>query len=543
MSSAYPELKLHENFVKTVLALEEERFQKVFQQGSAILDEGLAKGGALPGKLAFKLWDTYGFPLEITSEIARERGINVDVEGFETEMEAQRERGRSAGKFGGDRSKIKVYESLAVGSTQFLGYRQLAAETVVVGLITNDEATSEAKEGQQVEIVLRETPFYPEGGGQIGDAGEISGPSGEIKINDTQTVLPGLIVHFGEMLQGAVSLGQTVSGYVHPVRREDTARNHTATHLMHAALRQVLGTHVRQAGSLVAPERLRFDFTHPKPVDRDEMELVQRLVNEKIRSNARVQSSEDDYTRAIERGALAFFGDKYEQQVRLVEIANGATFSFEVCGGTHVTSTGEIGSVYVLSEQGIGSGIRRLEAVSGRAAEQIVWDRFGREERVAQVLQSSPSDVEDRVVKLVQENDRLRREIEAIGRKSALLSAENLLKMRVEVDGVPIVAARAQASDSDGLREVGDWLRSKLGSGVIVVGAVLNDRPQIVAMVTQDLIGKGLNAAVIAKQASKVMQGGGGGRPEVAQAGGKLAEKLDDALPAVEDIVRDTLAG
>jgi alanyl-tRNA synthetase len=541
MGPAYPELTLHDNFVKTVLKLEEDRFQQVFLSGNAFLAGELDKGGDLAGELAFKLWDTYGFPLEITSEIARERGVEVDVAGFEAAMEAQRERGRAAGKFGGDRSKIKVYESLAVGATVFLGYGQLAAETVVVGLIADDEVVGEVTEGQTVEIVLRETPFYPEGGGQVGDAGEVSAPNGELTINDTQTVLPGLIVHFGEVKQGTVRLGETVSGYVHPVRREDTARNHTATHLVHAALRQVLGTHVRQAGSHVAPDRLRFDFTHPKAVDREEMELVQRLVNEKIRANARVQSSEDEYTHAIERGALAFFGDKYEAKVRLVEIANGTTFSFEVCGGTHVRATGEIGTVYVLTEQSIGSGIRRLEAVSGRNAERTVWDRFGREERVARALETSAGDVEERVRRLMEENDRLRREVESASRANALQSAAGLLDAKQDISGVAVIAARAGASDSDGLREVGDWLRSKLGSGVVVVGAVLNDRPQIVAMVTKDLIERGLDASTIARGAAKVMQGGGGGRPDVAQAGGKLADKLDDALAQVPGLVKSGL--
>ncbi len=543
MGGAYPELRLHENFIKTVLGLEEERFQQVFQQGQAILSDGLSEHpDRLPGELVFRLWDTYGFPVEITSEIARERGAEVDVAGFEAEMEAQRERGRAAGKFGGDRSRIRLYESLAVGSTGFLGYSQLAAESVVVGLIADDEVAGEVSEGQAIEIVLRETPFYPEGGGQIGDAGEMSGPEGEIKIHDTQTVMPGLIVHFGEVAQGTVSLGQTVSAYVHPVRREDTARNHTATHLVHAALRQVLGTHVRQAGSLVAPDRLRFDFTHPKAVDRDEMELVQRLVNEKVRSNAQVQSSEDDYTHAIERGALAFFGDKYEQRVRLVEIANGATFSFEVCGGTHVRATGEIGTVYVLSEQSIGSGIRRLEAVSGRAAERTVWERFGREDRVAHALQVGAAEVEERVRRLMEENDRLRRQAEAAERQSALSAAEALLDERADVEGVPVIAARAAAADMDGLREVGDWLRGKLGSGVVVLGAEVKGRPQLVAMVTADLVERGLDAAAIAKGTARLMGGGGGGGPEVAQAGGKAADRLDDALSEVQGLVRAALS-
>ncbi len=545
MKSAYPELNLHENFIKTVLSLEEKRFTNVFQQGHIILEEALQKSinekFNLSGAIAFKLWDTYGFPLEITLEIASERNIGVDIDAFNVEMENQKKRGRASGKFDDDRSKIKVYENLSIGSTQFLGYKQLAADTVVVGLICNDETVTQVKKDKSVEIVMRETPFYPEGGGQIGDGGQISGPTGEIEINDTQTVIPGLIVHFGKVIEGAINLGDKVGAYVHPIRREDTARNHTSTHLVHAALRQVLGTHVRQAGSYVAPDKLRFDFTHPQPVTKKEMKLVQKLVNEKIRANASVQSSEDEYTQAIERGALAFFGDKYEQKVRLVEIANGATFSFEVCGGTHVRSTGEIGSVYILSEQSIGSGIRRLEAVSGRASEEIAWDVLQTQEKVSQLLKISTNEIEDRIEKLVEEITQLRRRTEDVERNTALSSVAHLIDDKQTINGISVIAKRVDAPDQDTLRNIGDWLRDKLVSGVVVVGSVINDRPQLVAMVTKDIIDKGLDASKIAKESAKVMQGGGGGRADLAQAGGKLVDKLDDALLKVPNIIEESL--
>ena len=545
MKSVYPELNLHENFIKTVLSLEEKRFTNVFQQGYLILDEALEAAiqnkTDLSGELAFKLWDTYGFPLEITLEIASEKDVSVDVDSFNTEMESQKKRGRASGKFDDDRSKIKVYESLSVGSTQFLGYKQLAADTVIVGLLCNDENVSEVKQGESIEIVMRETPFYPEGGGQVGDGGQLSGANGEIEINDTQTVMPGLIVHFGKVKQGNFTLGEKVGAYVHPVRREDTARNHTSTHLVHAALRQVLGTHVRQAGSYVASDKLRFDFTHPQAVTLKEMKLVQKLVNEKIRANARVQSSEDEYTKAIERGALAFFGDKYEQKVRLVEIANGATFSFEVCGGTHVKSTGEIGSMYILSEQSIGSGIRRLEAISGRESERMAWDILQRQEKVSQLLQASSNEIESRIEKLVEENNQLKKRTEESERKSALNSVAKLLEDTQTISGVSVLSQRVEAPDQDTLRNIGDWLRDKLGSGVVVVGAVINDRPQLVAMVTKDLISQGLDASNIAKESAKLMKGGGGGRADVAQAGGKLADKLDEALGKVPDIIKSSI--
>ena len=312
--------------------------------------------------------------------------------------------------------------------------------------------------------------------------------------------------------------------------------------MLHAALRQVLGLHVRQAGSLVAPDRLRFDFTHVQAVTDDEMWQVQLLVNEKIRQNARVLNDEDSYQEAIRRGALAFFGDRYDERVRLVEIANGDTFSFEVCGGTHVDRTGEVGAVYVLGESSIGAGMRRIEAISGRAAERMVWERFRREERLAQTLQTTPAELESRVAALTAELDAMHREREAMERRLALQSAESLLSDAQDVEGVTVLSARAQAANADGLREMGDYLRDKLGSGVVVLGAVVNNRPMLVAMATQDLVkGRGVNAADIARAAARHVGGGGGGRPDVAQAGGRDASKLDAALQSVPNLVREAV--
>jgi alanyl-tRNA synthetase len=339
-----------------------------------------------------------------------------------------------------------------------------------------------------------------------------------------------------------VALGETVEAYVDPIKREDTARNHTATHLLHAALRQILGAHVRQSGSLVAPDRLRFDFTHIQPLTDEEIWQVQWLVNEKIRQNARVLKGEDSYTAAIRRGALAFFGDKYGDTVRLVEIANGETFSFEVCGGTHVERTGEVGAVYILGESSIGAGIRRLEATSGRAAEKLVWERFQREERLARKLQTTPAELEAKLQSLMDELDQLRREKETLERKASLQSAEGLLAARQEVNGVNVLAARATVSSLDYLREVGDWLRDKLGSGVVVLGAVLDERPVMVGMVTPDLVSRGFSASDIVREAAKTIQGGGGGRPDIAQAGGRRADKLDEALSRVPELVREKSA-
>ena len=538
MGPVYPELRNHRDFILTVLGLEEERFQQAFQNGYAVLIDELEAAGSLSGGVVFRLWDTYGFPVEITQEIARERGVEVDMEGFEREMEDQRERARAASQFGGDRAKIRVYEGLGVGSTKFLGYEKLTASSVAVGLISDGQAASDVLEGQEAEVVLVETPFYAEGGGQVGDAGELVGPNGRIEVHDTQMVMTDVIAHFGTVVEGSVATGDTLDALVDPIRREDTARNHTATHMLHAALRQVLGAHVRQAGSLVAPDRLRFDFSHVKQVTRDELQQVQLLVNEKIRQNARVLREEDAYASAINRGALAFFGDKYGETVRLVEIANGETFSFEVCGGTHVAQTGELGAVYVLGESSIGAGMRRIEAVSGRAAERLVWERFNSEESLAQRLQTTLPGLESRVESLLGELEDLRREKASAERRLSLQAAEALLDSSQVVDGVTVLAARTSASSTDALRDVGDWLRDKLGSGVVVVGSVVNSKPFLVAMVTPDLVAKGFDASEIAGGAAKAIQGGGGGRPDVAQAGGRRADKLDEALRLVPELVR-----
>ena len=543
MGQVYPELRNHDNFIKTVLGLEEDRFQQAFQNGYSILSDALEEGKTLEGEIVFRLWDTYGFPVEMTAEIAREHGMEVDLEGFEKEMAAQRERARSTAQFGGDRAKIRVYEGLGIGDTEFLGYQQVTASSVVVGAITDGLAVDKVEKGQEVEIVLVQTPFYPEGGGQVGDAGQIAGPEGTIEVRDTQYVMPGLIVHFGTVAKGTLAMGDRVDAHVDPVRREDTARNHTATHLLHAALRQVLGTHVRQAGSYVSADRLRFDFSHVQAVTPDEMKLAQWLVNEKIRQNATVQWTEDSYTSAIRRGALAFFGDKYDEQVRLVEIANGETFSFEVCGGTHVSHTGEVGAVYILGESSIGAGVRRLEAVSGRGAERTVLGLLETERTVASLLQTSAAEVETRLQAVLDEASELRRKNEALESKQTLQEAEGLLDAKRQVNGVTLLATRTTAPSMDGLRQIGDWLRDKLGSGVVVLGAVVDGRPILVAMVTADLVATGVNASEIVKGAAKAIQGGGGGRADVAQAGGRRAEGLDEALGLVPDLLRPTDKG
>ena len=543
MGKVYPELVNNRDFILTVLRLEEERFQQAFQNGYNMLTEALEGIDVLDGSTMFRLWDTYGFPVEMTQEIAAEQGVAVDTEGFEREMEAQRQRGRASAQFGEELAKIQQYQSLGVGATQFLGYEQISASSPIVGLIADDEVVSEATAGQSVELVLVQTPFYAEGGGQIGDAGTLTAPDGTIEVHDTQAVMPDVIMHFGKVADGIVRLGETVQADVDPLRREDTARNHTATHMLHAALREVLGPHVRQAGSLVAPDRLRFDFSHVQPVTDDELWQVQHLVNEKIRQNAGVHRDEDTYQSAIQRGALAFFGDRYGERVRLIEIANGDIFSFEVCGGTHVHHTGEVGSVYILGESSIGAGMRRLEAVSGRAAERLVWERFSREDALAGSLNTTPPELSGAIQRIQDENDELRRQIEALERRNTLQAAEILLDSRQDVNGVSVLAARTEASNADGMREISDWLRDKMGSGIVVLGAVINDRPTISVGITHDLVDDGADAREYARELGRIIGGGGGGRPDMAQAGGRNADNLDSAINGAYDLIRQKTAG
>ena len=542
MGKVYPELVNNRDFILTVLRLEEERFQQAFQNGYSMLTEALEDVKTLDGSTMFRLWDTYGFPPEMTQEIAAEQGVSVDTEGFEREMEAQRQRGRASAQFGEELAKIQQYQSLGVGATQFLGYEQISASSPIVGLIADDVVVTEATAGQSVELVLVQTPFYAEGGGQIGDAGTLTAPDGTIEVHDTQAVMPDVIMHFGKVTDGVVRLGETVQAEVDPLRREDTARNHTATHMLHAALREVLGPHVRQAGSLVAPDRLRFDFSHVQPVTDDELWQVQHLVNEKIRQNASVHRDEDTYSSAIQRGALAFFGDRYGERVRLIEIANGDIFSFEVCGGTHVHHTGEVGSVYILGESSIGAGMRRLEAVSGRAAERLVWERFSREDALASTLNTTPPELTAAIQRIQDENDELRRQMQALERQNTLQAAEILLETRQDINGVSVLAARTEASNADAMREISDWLRDKMGSGIVVLGAVINDRPTISVGITRDLVDNGADAREYARDLGRIIGGGGGGRPDMAQAGGRNPDKLDAAIEGAAGIVREKTA-
>ena len=504
---------------------------------------------SITGKEAFVLYDTYGFPPELTAEIAREQGLEVDMPGFEAEMARQREQSRAAQGFSGGMEMLTAYENLGVEPSRFVGYTQLSRETVIAALLVDNAPAGHAIPGQAVELVLADTPFYAESGGQVGDQGIITGPNGIFRVEDTQSPVAGLIVHKGAVVSGDISLGEPVSAQVDAARRMDAARNHSGTHLLHAALRATLGPHVRQAGSLVSPDRLRFDFSHVGPLSPEEQLAVQSLANGKVRDNLAVSTAESTYAAAVQQGALAFFGDKYGDTVRVVRMDeslsdHAAPFSMEVCGGTHVHATGQVGTLFVLGESGIGGGMRRIEAVTGRAAEQLFLERTARLEALARKLQTPVVDLESRLDSFIQDTDDLRRRLAALERGNLRAEAETLLSQAQDINGVTLIAGRTSANGAEGMREMGDFLKTRHPtSAVIALGAVVNGNPLLVTMVTADLTGQGLHAGNIAREAAKLMGGGGGGQAEMAQAGGRDASNLDNALNRVADLVRQAGAG
>ena len=487
----------------------------------------------------FRLYDTYGFPPELTEEVAAEHGFGVDMEGFEREMEAQRTRSRSTKAFAKDKMS-EAYAAVGLGATRFTGYEMLAGESVVVGLLREGVSVQRVGGGEELEVVTMETPFYAEGGGQVGDRGEITGSAGRFIVGDTQATMLGFYVHRGRVVDGEMVVGDPVTMTVDPGHRRESARNHTATHLLHAALRQVLGQHVRQAGSLVAPDRLRFDFTHPVGLGRADLHDIRNLVNEKISSDLQITNDEAPYPEAITRGALAFFGDKYPDVVRLVSMGDGDDrFSFEVCGGTHVGRTGEVWNFQVTDEGSIGSGLRRIEAVTGGSVQDLLVRRYDLVEELSAQLKSPAEEIAGKVAALVEERDAERRRADRLERNAARREAEGLLGRVQDVDGARVVAARVDAPNVETMREMGDFLKAKLGSVFVVLASVINDRPMFVAMATPDLTAKGLHAGNIVKRVAKVAGGGGGGTPEMAQAGGKDKSKVSAALEEVATLVRE----
>ena len=503
----------------------------------------------LSGNEVFVLHDTFGFPKELTEEIALEHGLEIDEEQFMSEVETHQQRSRAAHVSTGGMEiqadvELPAVETEAVVSTrtlQFVGYRTLQHDSAVVDLVVDGESVERATKGQEVWVVLKETPFYAEAGGQIGDAGTITGPNGAFSVKDTKSPVAERVIQWGTVSHGQLSLGDEVTAQVDQSRRLATARNHTGTHLLHASLRNILGTHVRQAGSLVAPERLRFDFSHIGPLEREELRDIQMLANEKVREDLEVLTQETTYAEAVRGGALAFFGDKYGDIVRVVTMASHDTdgaFSVELCGGTHVGATGQVGPLFILGESGIGGGMRRVEAVTGQGSVDLFQERTDLLQRVSRRLETPIVDIEDRLDGFLSEMTALRRRVAHLERSSLRAEAQGLLAQAQVVNGVNVLVAKTSAASVEALREMGDWFKAKLSSAVLVLALVQNGSPSLISMVTPDLVAKGLHAGDIVRETAKVLGGGGGGRAESGQAGGKRLDKLPEALAGVAAIVR-----
>jgi len=541
MSHVYPELKQRQDFIIKVIELEETRFEETLSKGLEIIEEVMSaksskKARQISGEDAFRLYDTYGFPVELTKEIVAKSGFSVDMVGFEKEMEKQRERARASHKFDIAAAGAAGLTKLDVESTEFVGYHTLEQKATIMKLMVDSEEADTVKAGQAASLVLDTSPFYAEMGGQVGDTGEIIGPNGRFVVTNTIRVQTDIIIHQGKVINGYLMTGEEVQAVVNIERRRDIARNHTATHLLQAALRQVLGEHIQQRGSLVAPERLRFDFSHLSAMTQEEIKAVQRIVNEKIRQNLRVYDEETDYKKAVAAGAIALFDEKYGDTVRVMRIGEPAV-SAELCGGTHVAFTGEIGYFHIVSEGSIGAGLRRIEAVTGREAEALVDRRLSSLEGISQSLEVSPEDTQDKIAGLLAELEKERKHTLSLERELARKEAETLLGRVEVIKGVNVLSARVSSDSQPVLREMADFIRDRLESAIVVLGAVSGDRPVFIAAVTPDLVAKGYNAGEIVKQVSKVAGGGGGGKANFAQAGGKDKNKLDEALRLVKSLI------
>jgi alanyl-tRNA synthetase len=542
----YPHLEENRDFIKKALSAEEERFRRTLAAGSHRLEsllERLREAGqdTVPGKEAFLLYDTFGLPLELTREIAAGAGFALDDEGFERALEEQRVRAREHGKFlKGEVSPL--LQSLGEDHSAFVGYERVEEDSHIVAIIRGGSLVELASEGEECEVVLDSTPFYPEGGGQMGDRGNLRARSGVFHTEDTQAS-GGAIVHRGRVSEGEIRVAETVAAIVDMSWRSGAARNHTGTHMLHAALRTVLGPHVRQQGSLVAADRLRFDFTHLEQAPRQALVEVQQLTNEKVRHNLEVSWRTTTYQQAISSGALAFFGDKYGADVRVVEIKDdGANFSAELCGGTHVHHTGEIGFVHILRESAVAAGTRRIEALTGRAAEAHLLEQQDRLLRVAEKLSTGPAEIEDRLDSLQSELERLRRQAEQLQRVQGASIADALIDTARLIGDAHVVVGLAPATSTDALKDIADRIRARLQPSLVVLGANIEGKPAFLAAATPDLVGRGVHAGNLVREIAKIAGGGGGGRPDIAMAGARDISRLDLAMEEARRLAFSSVA-
>ncbi len=565
MGHQFPELVNRRAFILTTITQEEERFLRTLDTGLAQLEQALSElkkkdEEKLPGEAAFKLYDTFGLPLEITRDVVAEHAMMVDEAGYQEALAAQRSRARQADTFTGHTEEAVRRYGEILAELQDLGalldegvihdpYSTTELETMVAALLRDGEMVQSAQVGDRVEVILPETCFYVESGGQVSDQGVIAAydeekgePTWEIEVQDIREPVPGLIIHAGEVKLGQPQVGDEAWAMVDFARRMDIARNHTATHLLQSELRYVLGEHVQQAGSLVTPDRLRFDFTHPKPVTEEQLKEITRSINETILVNYPVVATEETYRQAVEDGVIALFGEKYGEDVRVLRIGGpGEPISRELCGGTHLHETGEIGLFHITSEESVGAGVRRIEAVTGRKAVELVENQLDTLKRAAAHLGAPPGEVDQKVMALLDELQSSRKEIARLEGKLAHREFEGLLDQVETVEGVRLLNARVSTPSMDVLREMTDWFRDRIDSGVIVLGAVIEDRPAFVAAVTPDLVERGINAGRLVKEIARVVGGGGGGRPTLAQAGGRDASRLDEALQKTPNLLKDMI--
>lgn len=531
MGDAYPELREASDQIARVLLKEEEQFARTLDHGMGLLNAALAEldGKVLPGETVFKLYDTYGFPFDLTADVCRERGVTLDEEGFQQALEAQRERARAASQFGADYSASIELE----GETAFTGYDRLEDQAKVTALVDSEgNALAALEPGQKGIVVLDRTPFYGESGGQVGDTGYLYVDGGRFQVTDTQKK-NGHHLHQGMMVEGSLSIGASVRGEVDASLRTATLRNHSATHLLHQALRMVLGDHVQQKGSLVNAERLRFDFSHFEPMTPEQLEEVERLVNEQILANAPTKVEQMSLDQAKAKGAAALFEAKYAENVRVLTIG-ADDFSIELCGGTHVARSGDIGCCHVMSEVGIASGVRRIEAITGENALAYFREQEARLERLGERLKTKPEQVESRVESLVERNRSLEKELEQLKAKLASAAGSDMLSQVQEINGVKLLATQLDGVSGKDLRGILDQLKNKLSSGVIILGVAdqAAGKVSLIAGVTQDLTGR-VKAGELVNHVASQVGGKGGGRPDMAQAGGSQPDALPDALKSV----------
>jgi len=538
MGAAYQELEREKPLLERSIRAEEESFAQMLDRGLRLLDESIEPGmKELPGDVAFHLYDTHGFPVDLTADVLRERGMTVDMAGFERHMEQQRKRARAASRFSSEHETVPEQAGVA----EFTGYEQAHHGATVTALVVGGQPVEsiEADSQQEAVVFLDRTPFYAESGGQVGDTGVISAPGTRLRVTDTRALRPGTPGHIGLLEEGRLSVGDAVKAEIDAERRSRTVRNHSATHLLHAALRNVLGSHVAQKGSLVAPDRLRFDFSHPQPVTAEELQRIEDEVNAQILANLPAQTDVCPYQEAIDRGALAMFGEKYGDTVRMLALGD---YSVELCGGTHVSRTGDIGAFRIIHEGGVSAGVRRVEAITGDAVIAHMRQSDERLHAMAERLRATPDDVVNKLDALLARNRETERALEQARDKLSQSAGGDLASQAQEVAGVKVLAARVEGQDAGAMRGMLDKLKERLGSAVIVLGAEKDGKAVLAAGVTSDLTDRVQAGKLINHVASQV-GGKGGGRPDMAQAGGSQPEHLQTALDSVSDWVAAQLAG